>query len=226
MYNNLSFQIKEIRKELGLSMEEFGKKFIPPASKGVVSNWENGYNMPNNARMAKIAELGSISVPYLLALSRLDNSEKEVIKCTQSYEELKREYERKEFDHLDESYLFSFLDVSELKNSNFEALEDLYEQVLEELLKKMMIAITERDLIRQEVNELKALDLKIQRNEVYSVKDRFNPEFEKNNISQKKIADFLHGIPYHLNFESTMKVAEYAKALLNEEENKFIPKNK
>lgn len=66
MENLIGSRIKRIRKNLGLSMEEFGKLFSPKASKGVVSNWENGYNKPNNERLKKIAELGNVSIDYLL----------------------------------------------------------------------------------------------------------------------------------------------------------------
>lgn len=59
-------KIRQIRKNLGLSMEEFGKLFNPPASKGGVSNWENGYNLPNNERLKRIAELGNTSVAEIL----------------------------------------------------------------------------------------------------------------------------------------------------------------
>ena len=61
-------KIKKIRKQQcgNLSMEEFGKLFNPPASKGVVSNWENNYNYPNNERLKVIAKLGDISLDELL----------------------------------------------------------------------------------------------------------------------------------------------------------------
>lgn len=59
-------RIADIRKSLGLSMEEFGKRMDPKASKGAVSNWENGYNLPNNNRLKKIAELGNTTVRKLL----------------------------------------------------------------------------------------------------------------------------------------------------------------
>ena len=59
-------RISDIRKNLGLNMEDFGKKMVPKASKGAVSNWENGYNLPNNQRLKTIAQLGNISVRELL----------------------------------------------------------------------------------------------------------------------------------------------------------------
>ena len=63
----VGYRIRKIRENQNETMEEFGKKhFIPHASKGVVSNWENGYNKPNKKRLEIIAELGHASVEYLL----------------------------------------------------------------------------------------------------------------------------------------------------------------
>ncbi|OFK62562.1 hypothetical protein HMPREF2811_02575 [Globicatella sp. HMSC072A10] len=68
MKRKIGYKIKEIRMSLPdkPSMEEFGKLFDPPASKGVVSNWENDYNYPNESRLKQIAKLGNISVYELL----------------------------------------------------------------------------------------------------------------------------------------------------------------
>lgn len=63
---NVGSKIRAIRKNLGFSMEKFGTLFNPHASKGVVSNWENNYNLPNNNRLRKIAELGETTVEELL----------------------------------------------------------------------------------------------------------------------------------------------------------------
>lgn len=62
---NVGMRIKSIRKEKGLTLEEFGK-FIDKASKGLVGNWERGDNLPNNARLKMIAQFGEISVNELL----------------------------------------------------------------------------------------------------------------------------------------------------------------
>lgn len=59
-------RIRQIRIEKGMSMEELGALLIPPASKGAVSNWENGYNLPNNARLKQLSEVLEISTLYLL----------------------------------------------------------------------------------------------------------------------------------------------------------------
>lgn len=60
-------RIQDIRLSLGLTMEEFGRLFKPPASKGGVNNWEKSANRPNRKRLNQIAILGEVSVNYLLA---------------------------------------------------------------------------------------------------------------------------------------------------------------
>lgn len=74
MKEQIGARIKLIRKELGLNMVDFGKLFTPSASKGVVSNWENNYNLPNNERLKRIAELGGISVPYLFEGTAIEDA--------------------------------------------------------------------------------------------------------------------------------------------------------
>ncbi|WP_342610446.1 helix-turn-helix transcriptional regulator [Staphylococcus hsinchuensis] len=61
-------RIKNIRLELGQSMTKFGETIDKNKSvkSGVVSNWENGKQLPNKKRLQKIAELGNVSVDYLL----------------------------------------------------------------------------------------------------------------------------------------------------------------
>lgn len=65
-------RIRTIRKNLGLSMEEFASRIDERAKSGTVSNWETGKNLPNNKRLNKIAELGGMSLEQLLHGS-LDN---------------------------------------------------------------------------------------------------------------------------------------------------------
>lgn len=64
-------RIRLARKNKGLSMEELGFKLSPPASKGAVSNWENGYNLPNNDRLEQLARILNVSVSYLLTGKRI-----------------------------------------------------------------------------------------------------------------------------------------------------------
>ena len=60
----LGERIKKIRKEQGMSQLEFSKAI--GATKSAVSNWENGYNAPNNERLKIIAEIGNKTVEELL----------------------------------------------------------------------------------------------------------------------------------------------------------------
>ncbi|MEJ7223147.1 helix-turn-helix domain-containing protein [Staphylococcus epidermidis] len=62
----LANNIKKIRKNLGLTMEEFGNKFNSKAHKSIISKWEKGLTKPSNERLKEIADLGKISVNQLL----------------------------------------------------------------------------------------------------------------------------------------------------------------
>lgn len=57
-------RIKDIRLELGETLEEFGKRFN--TSKATVFYWEKGRNLPNKSNLKKIAELGGLSVEDLI----------------------------------------------------------------------------------------------------------------------------------------------------------------
>ena len=58
-------KIKNIRTELNLTLEEFGKMLSPPAPKSLVWNWERERNLPNKERLEQIAILGNVSIDYL-----------------------------------------------------------------------------------------------------------------------------------------------------------------
>lgn len=62
----VGYRIREIRKQLGLSMTAFANKIDDKSKSGTVSNWETGKNLPNNERLKRIAELGGISIDELL----------------------------------------------------------------------------------------------------------------------------------------------------------------
>ena len=60
-------QIKSIRLELGETLEEFGKRFNPPANRSLVSGWENNRYTPSPERLKVIAELGGMTVKDLVS---------------------------------------------------------------------------------------------------------------------------------------------------------------
>lgn len=57
-------KIKNHRKNLGENMAEFGQRFN--AKSGVVSNWENNKQKPNNKRLKLIADEMGLTVTELL----------------------------------------------------------------------------------------------------------------------------------------------------------------
>lgn len=63
---SIGSRIKAIRVNKGLTMEDFGKLFNPPANKSLVSKWESGKSLPNNERLKKISEIGNVSMMFLL----------------------------------------------------------------------------------------------------------------------------------------------------------------
>lgn len=58
-------RIKAIRNKGNWTLEEFGK-IVQNASKGLVSNWEKGVNIPSEKRLKLIAILGNTEVDWLL----------------------------------------------------------------------------------------------------------------------------------------------------------------
>lgn len=58
-------RIKSIRKNLGITLEEFGI-LTDNAHKSLVSKWEKGQSLPNNKRLKIISEIGNLSVDELL----------------------------------------------------------------------------------------------------------------------------------------------------------------
>ncbi|HCD8415760.1 TPA: helix-turn-helix transcriptional regulator, partial [Enterococcus faecium] len=59
-------RIRLVRKELGLSMKEFGKKITPTAADSIVSRWERGISLPNNDRLTQIAKIAHKDINWLL----------------------------------------------------------------------------------------------------------------------------------------------------------------
>ncbi|MEV7495803.1 helix-turn-helix transcriptional regulator [Streptomyces anulatus] len=62
----LGQKIKDHRINLGKTMEEYGKRFEPPAHKSIVSKWEKDISKPNVRRLKLIADDMNITVTELL----------------------------------------------------------------------------------------------------------------------------------------------------------------
>lgn len=63
---DIGSRIKQVRLKNGKSQEDFGSLFDPPVNKASVSRWESGKTLPTSKRLQKIADLGGVSVEYLI----------------------------------------------------------------------------------------------------------------------------------------------------------------
>lgn len=58
--------IKLIRINLGLTMQQFGELLNPVASKSIVSRWESGVSLPNAKRLKQIADIAGVKASDLI----------------------------------------------------------------------------------------------------------------------------------------------------------------
>lgn len=72
--NTLGNRIRGVREKLNLTGEEFGK--LLNVTKVAVSNWENGNRKPDTDILIKIADIGDVSLDYLLG--RTDDPQSKV----------------------------------------------------------------------------------------------------------------------------------------------------
>ncbi len=66
-------RIKELRKELGLTQEEFSEKI--GYTRTAISAWEVGRNEPSNDDTIKLANFFNVSVDYIIGNSDIRNPE-------------------------------------------------------------------------------------------------------------------------------------------------------
>ncbi|WP_233649482.1 helix-turn-helix domain-containing protein [Staphylococcus chromogenes] len=140
-------KINRIRVNMGLSMNEFGERIdkASPVKSGVISNWENGIQLPNKKRLKRIADLGGISVEKLLNAQLV------------SYTDLEKNIKSKDIEILiKENLMHLFQSELPLLNSRYNVkfhkvltLIDLLlnEETLnlEELIEKMYKSISENN---------------------------------------------------------------------------------
>lgn len=133
MYDKMEIgnRIKEIRMKRGETQSKFGEKLL--ASKGNVATWEKGTSIPTTKRLKQIAELGNVSVDYILYgsiihyiynnldfeddsfnLNTLDNETKlNLSELAYSYIKHKEDFESMEYDkyiQLSKQYIPSIID--------------------------------------------------------------------------------------------------------------------
>lgn len=91
--NDLGQKIKELRMDKGLTMEEFGNRFDPPASKGTVHTWENNLYKPNEKRLKHIAKLAGKSVSEFVYGVPSAHTFQQLIEYLETQEEIFYEYD-------------------------------------------------------------------------------------------------------------------------------------
>lgn len=64
----LASNIHRIRQQRGETLEQFGERFDPVASKSIVSKWESGETQPSPPRLKQLASMANVSVEDLLNL--------------------------------------------------------------------------------------------------------------------------------------------------------------
>lgn len=167
-------RINHIRTNIGDSMTAFGERIDAnsPIKSGVVSNWENGIQTPNKKRLKRIAELGNVSVDYILHgsiiqyiynnldfedesfnLNSPDNETKlNLSELAYSYIKHKEDFENMEYDkylQLSKQYLPSIIDHFE--GIAVKALDSLSKKTREMLETKRQSIIIDKYLNGEEI---------------------------------------------------------------------------
>ena len=172
MYDKMEIgnRIKEIRMKRGETQSKFGEKLL--ASKGNVATWEKGTSIPTTKRLKQIAELGNVSVDYILYgsiinyiynnldfgdesfnLNSPDNETKlNLSELAYSYIKHKEDFESMEYDkylQLSKQYLPSIIDHFE--GIAVKALDSLSKKPREMLETKRQSIIIDKYLNGEEI---------------------------------------------------------------------------
>lgn len=93
-YLRVGEKIKHIRREKGMTLEQFGNLFN--SHKNVVSSWENGNHIPSSNKLKKIANSVGMSVIELLNTNLPDTNPLEEYSTNELIEELKKRVLKKD----------------------------------------------------------------------------------------------------------------------------------
>lgn len=215
----LGQRIKDIRAGLKMNQKSFSKKI--GATVSALSNWENGRNKPNDIMLREIANLGNVSVNYLL------NGEENTttINLIKQIESLKVSIENKNKKITNYEKTIDGI-VAKLDESSISQTTQIsYKSELDYLKKNKEVQISLRNSLIEELNRAEKILEEIKKGNIFNIKDRQNPDFEHHNISQYQLSENLKIVPYLLNYESTMKVVKLVDDLLKNEKNLFKPNN-
>lgn len=138
VFNNkeVGQRIKKVRTESfekKLTLEEFGNLIKPSVHRALVSHWENGINIPNSDRLKQIAELGNVTIEYLLFGKEL-NGHGERIRQIRKENNLSKQDLAKQLN-VDIDYIENVeLENNFPKKSELKILADLGKMTIDEIL--------------------------------------------------------------------------------------------
>ncbi|MDS4006602.1 MULTISPECIES: transcriptional regulator [Staphylococcus] len=176
-----------MRKELGLTMEEFGKKFKNTAHKSIVSKWEKGLTKPSNERLKEIADLGNVSINQLLYgdfLGELENIASEEVTNTLNDNNL--EIDDYEFKSLMSSVSRLIVTFYERGEENFDI--NLFKRLLRHYIQ------LDLDLGNRDLDSLTYFAFQRTINAQELVVDYYEDSKAKKFLENKEIKEFLFTI--------------------------------
>lgn len=99
---DIAQRIAHVRVTSGLTLKEFGKLFTSPVNAGVVKKWESGVNLPNDEHMIEIAQIGNISLPWLMYGPDFENFQNHILPDVfQKLEYLESELRKENISEID-----------------------------------------------------------------------------------------------------------------------------
>lgn len=158
----VGLRIKKIRNDKNLSMEAFAEK-VGVAGKSTVNEWEKGRSTPNSQTLKKIAELGAVSVGFII------------------YGSLQEYVKKVLYDHIQDenlfqplkNYLYTTSDFSSFENAAmifdesgkvippdkydaiiFESLLGEMSKVIDNLIPKIMKRVNEKELTYNDESDI------------------------------------------------------------------------
>ncbi|HDS03210.1 MAG TPA: XRE family transcriptional regulator [Firmicutes bacterium] len=93
---SMGTRIREIRKSLHLSQDEFGKLFDPPLSQTSIYFYETGQREPNMSTLIQLSRLGNRSIDWILK----GDEEEEIRLFQNARERLERPYKNVLFKNM------------------------------------------------------------------------------------------------------------------------------
>ena len=239
-------RIKELRIEKGLTLQQLSHEIH--IGKSTLASYESRGVIPRVDKSKALADFFEVSVDYLLGRSeykepadkrielKIERNHSEIKQLQSDLDELQDFYNKlnEEYEAFCESPVLTIrnkllyelmdkrgFDQSDIELKKSEEIIDFYEIYLSELNSEIVRINAELSFVKGDGSKLENLSSQIKEGKIFSIKDRINPDFAENGVSQEQISDNLKVIPYTLNYDATMKIVEYVEMLKSKKENHF-----